>query len=751
MEDETGERSSFIIGLIENRAKEVGVAAFDLRSASLHLSEYIETSSSYQNTKTLLHFYDPIVIIVPPNKLAPDGMVGVSELVDKFYSSIRKVTMVRGCFDDTRGAVLVKSLAAKEPSALGLDTYYKQYYLCLAAAAATIKWIEAEKGIIIMNHSLVVTFNGSFDHMNIDATSVHNLEIIEPLHSTLLGTSSKKKSLFQTLKSTRTTGGTRLLRANLLQPLKDTETIKARLDCLDELMTNEQLFFGLSQALRKFPKETDKVLCHFCFKPKKVTNEVTGIDNARKSQLLISSIIVLKTALDALPLLSTVLKDANSFLLGNIYKSVCENDKYASIRKRIGDVIDEDVLHTRVPFVARTQQCFAIKAGIDGFLDIARRSFCDTSEAIHNLANKYREDFKLPNLKIPFNNRHGFYFSIPQKDIQGKLPSKFIQVMKHGNSIHCSTLDLASLNARNKSAAKECYLHTETCLEALMDAIREDVSVLTLLAEILCLLDMLVNSFAHMISTKPVDRYTRPHFTGKSGKSTYLQQICQIVILAQIGCYIPARFATLRVVDRVFTRMGTVDNLESNSSTFMTEMKETAFILQNISERSLVVMDELGRATSSSDGFAIAWSCCEKLLALKVYTVFATHMENLSALATMYPNVKILHFDVEVKNNRLDFKFELKDGSRHVAHYGLLLAGVAGLPSSVIESARNITSRITEKEVERKEANNAQYAGIQMRYRVVQHLICLKYSSQDQDSIRQALEHLKRCYANHTI
>ncbi|CAK9173258.1 unnamed protein product [Ilex paraguariensis] len=658
MEDDTGERSSFVIGLIENRAKEVGVAAFDLRSASLHLSQYIETSSSYQNSKTLLHFYDPMVIIVSPNKLAPDGMVGVSELVDKFYSSIKKVIMARGCFDDTRGAVLVKNLAAKEPSALGLDTYYKQYYLCLAAAAATIKWTEAEKGVIITNHSLLVTFNGSFDHMNIDATSVQNLEIIEPMHSSLWGTNNKKRSLFHMLKTTRTTGGTRLLRANLLQPLKDSETIKARLDCLDELMSNEQLFFGLSQALRKFPKEIDRILCHFCFKPKKVTSEVLGIGGARKSQILISSIILLKTALDALPLLSKVLKDAKSFLLANVYKSICENEKYATIRKRIGEVIDEDVLHARVPFVARTQQCFAVKAGIDGLLDIARRSFCDTSEAIHNLANKYREDFRLQNLKIPFNNRQGFYFSIPQKDIQEKLPSKFIQIIKHGNNIHCSTLELASLNVRNKSAAVECYLRTELCLEALMDAIREDVSVLTLLAEVLCLLDMIVNSFAHTISTKPVDRYTRPQFTDNgplaidagrhpilesihngfipnniflseasnmvivtgpnmSGKSTYLQQVCLIVILAQIGCYIPARYATVRVVDRIFTRMGTVDNLESNSSTFMTEMKEMAFIMQNVSQRSLIVMDELGRATSSTDGFAIAWSCCEHLLALK--------------------------------------------------------------------------------------------------------------------------------------
>ncbi|KAF9689900.1 hypothetical protein SADUNF_Sadunf01G0140400 [Salix dunnii] len=849
MEDDTVEKSSIVTGLIENRAKEVGMAAFDLRSASLHLSQYIETSSSYQNTKTLLQFYDPVVVIVPPNKFAPDGMLGVSDLVDGFYASVKKVVMARGCFDDTKGAELIKNLAATEPSALGLDTYYKQYYLCLAAAAATIKcgnyvfihatvyclfkmpvhhfgvidvlsgilrhsvvgyrpnmtsfqqwtdaepflllfiegintscsvteakcpcWtgvsviilplkesfnciihrIEAEKGVVVTNHSLLVTFNGSFDHMSIDATR------------------------------------TRLLRANLLQPLKDIKTINTRLDCLDELMSNEQLFFGLSQALRKFPKETDRVLCHFCFKPKKVTSEVVGADNARRSQVLISSIILLKTALDALPLLSMALKDAKSFLLANLYKTISENEKYVSIRKRVGEVIDEDVLHARAPFVARTQQCFAVKAGIDGLLDIARRTFCDTSEAIHNLANTYREDFKLPNLKLPFNNRQGFYFSVPQKDIQGKLPSKFIQ-----------------LNVRNKSAAAECYIRTEVCLEALLNSIREDVSALTLLAEVLCLLDMIINSFAYTISTKPVDRYTRPEFTSsgplaidagrhpilesihddylgvgrllfiasfpfksildsvlkivdagrivlfRSGKSTYLQQVCLIVILAQIGCYVPARFSTIRVVDRIFTRMGSIDNLESNSSTFMTEMKETAFIMQNVSPRSLVLMDELGKATSSSDGFAIAWSCCEHLLSLKAYSIFATHIENLSELATIYPNVRIVHFHVDIKSNRLDFKvFQLEDGPRHVPHYGLLLAEVAGLPRSVIETARSITSKITEKHIKKMEVNCTQYHKLQMVYRVAQRLICLKYSNQDEDSIRQALHDLKEQYVNGTL
>ncbi|KAG2636976.1 hypothetical protein PVAP13_2NG481800 [Panicum virgatum] len=516
-------------------------------------------------------------------------------------------------------------------------------------------------------------------------------------------------------------------------------------------MSNEELFFGLTQGLRKFPKESDKVFCHFCFKPKKVMDEVLKPPNGRKSQMLISDIIILKTALDAIPFFSKVLKGAKSFLLRNIYQTVCENPKYEKMRKRIGDIIDEDVVHSRAPFVACTQQCFAIKAGIDGLLDVARRSFCDTSEAIHNLASKYREEYNMPNLKIPYNIRQGFYFIIPQKDITGRLPNKFIQVVRHGKNVHCSSLELASLNVRNKSAAAECFRRTELCLEGLIDEIREDIGILTLLAEVLCLLDMIVNSFAHTISTKPVDRYTRPEFTddgpmainagrhpiletlhtdfvsndiflseasnmvlvmgpNMSGKSTYLQQICLIVILAQIGCYVPAQFASIRVVDHIFTRIGNGDNVENNSSTFMTEMKETAFIMQNVSSK---------------------------------YTIFATHMEGLSELATMYPNVKILHFEVNLGNDRLDFKFRLKDGIRRVPHYGLLLARVAGLPASVIDTATSITSQITQQEMTRMDANCEEFRSLRMAYQVAQRLVCLKYSNQGDDYIREELRKLK--------
>lgn len=129
-----------------------------------------------------------------------------------------------------------------------------------------------------------------------------------------------------------------------------------------------------------------------------------------------------------------------------------------------------------------------------------------------------------------------------------------------------------------------------------------------------------------------------------------------------------------------------------------------------------------------------------------LYTIFATHMEDLSDLATLYPNVKILHLHVDIRNNRLDFKFQLKDGPRHIPHYGLLLAGVAGLPNSVIETASVITSRILEQEAKKMEVKKLQYYPIQMLYRVAQRLICLKHSNHDEDTIREAIQTLKESY-----
>ncbi|KAJ7520528.1 hypothetical protein O6H91_19G009400 [Diphasiastrum complanatum] len=701
-ENEAPSSAHFVVGLIENRAKEVGIAAFDLRTASLYLCQFIETSRSYQNTMTLLHYFEPsdIIISSSTNNVAPEGMIGVAGLLDhNDLCHARKVKLARGCFDDTKGAMLLQSLALKDYYPLSLDCYNKQYYLCLGAAAAVIKWIENEKGVIITNHSVRISFNGSCDHMSIDVTSVQNLEVIEPLSFRLGQHLNKRGSLFGILNTTRTFGGSRLLRANLLQPLKDIQTINARLDCMDELTSKEKLFFGLSQALHKFPKNLDRVLCHFCFSKRKITEDITGSASTKRSQAIVASIILLKEAIQLLPPLLEVLQHADCLLLQNIKKSMCLHPGYDQLRQRIEAVIDDDVLHSRAPFIARTQQCFAVKAGFDGFLDIARKTFCDTSEAIHALAKKYREDLILPNLKMPFNSKRGFYMSIPEKDLnQRKLPDIFIQVTKQGKNVHFSSYELMSFNTRNQRAAAECYARTEHCLEGLTKQIREDIFLLILLAESVSLMDMMVNSFAYLVVNKSLGSYNRPEFTengpvaieagrhpilenagsdefvanstflseasnmvivtgpNMSGKSTYICQVALITIMAHIGCYVPTKFASFRVVDRLFTRIGTRDSVGSNSSTFMTEMRETAFFTQNLTARSFIFIDELGRATSSSDGLAIAWSCSEYLLSLRAYVIFATHMQRLVELSSIYPNVKICQFSAGITNNRLDFK-----------------------------------------------------------------------------------------------
>lgn len=238
---------SFIVSLIANRANEVGFAAFDLRTANLHLSQFIETSRSYQNTATLLQYFDPTDIITPANVIEPQGIIGLIGVVNQ-YASASKVTLARGCFDDTKGAILVQSLVLNETISSTLEASYKHYYLCLGAAAALFRWVDHEKGITLANRSVEVTLNGSFDHMNIDGTSVQNLELVESLHLQA-GPQKKRGCLFEMLKTTKSVGGTRLLRANLLQPLKDKNTINTRLDCLDELTSDEQIFFGISQAL----------------------------------------------------------------------------------------------------------------------------------------------------------------------------------------------------------------------------------------------------------------------------------------------------------------------------------------------------------------------------------------------------------------------------------------------------------------------------------------------------------------------
>eukprot|EP00898_Chlorokybus_atmophyticus_P008950 jgi/Chlat1/9056/Chrsp94S08358 len=528
------------------------------------------------------------------------------------------------------------------------------------------------------------------------------------------------------------------------------------------------MFFDLGQTLSRLPKNVDRTLSQFALK-QRVSTLADGTAQARRNQKIVAGVIELKQTLELVPAAAQALESCQSITLENIRTNVFVHPGLEALKSSIEKVIDEDIIHSKAAFVTRTQQCFAVKAGVDGFLDVARKAFCETT--VYDLASRYREEFDLPGLKTPYNSKRGFYISIPVLEVQklqgASLPKVFIQVTRHSKHYMCSSQELVSLNMRNKSAANECYFRTIQVLEGLCQRIREDQPLLNVLSESFALLDMLVNSFAYLVSSATAESYVRPELaedapiaidggrhpvfdkmlgdqfvanttylseasnmlilTGPnmSGKSTYLHQVALIVILAQIGCFVPAKFASLRPLDRLLTCIGTGDNLESNASS-------------------------LGRATATADGFAIAWSCCEFLLAQNLYTIVATHDHRLGELCSLYPNVKLCSLAVSTANSRLSFHYSVAQGSCNVTNYGLLLASVAGIPDTVIKEATDIAAQVDLKAAQRKRITDQQYAALRNEYSIVQRLLCLRQATLSDDLLREYLQNLKDSIAQLT-
>lgn len=225
-----------------------------------------------------------------------------------------------------------------------------------------------------------------------------------------------------------------------------------------------------------------------------------------------------------------------------------------------------------------------------------------------------------------------------------------------------------------------------------------------------------------------------------SGKSSYLRTVCVNVVLAQCGCFVAAKWACLSPLDRLLTRMGTEDCLESHASTFSLEMLEMSYILRMATPRSLVVLDELGRSTSTADGLAIAWGCCEMLLRLKAFTLVATHMPRLCELATLYPNVKTASLAVAVGAGHMAFRYTMCEGVCDVPHYGLLLAQAAGIPSAVSRDAAALVKVVEAREQQRRQAPApVAHGALHRLYAFIHRLCCLRHSTMPAAELRAHL------------
>uniref|UniRef100_A0A2K5YHJ3 MutS homolog 4 n=1 Tax=Mandrillus leucophaeus TaxID=9568 RepID=A0A2K5YHJ3_MANLE len=713
---------SVIVAVVEGRGLargEIGMASIDLKNPQIILSQFADNTTYAKN--------------------------------------VNFTTIQRKYFNETKGLEYIEQL-------------------CIAEFSTVLMEVQSFiQNSVYAPKSLKICFQGSEQTAMIDSSSAQNLELLINNQDC-----RNNHTLFGVLNYTKTPGGSRRLRSNILEPLVDVETINMRLDCVQELLQDEELFFGLQSVISRF-LDTEQLLSVLVQIPKQ--------DTVNAAESKITNLIYLKHTLELVDPLKIAMKNCNTPLLRAYYGSL-EDKRFGIILEKIKTVINDDARYMKGCLNMRTQKCYAVRSNINEFLDIARRTYTEIVDDIAGMISQLGEKYSLP-LRTSFSSARGFFIQMTTDCLalpNDQLPSEFIKISKVKNSYSFTSADLIKMNERCQESLREIYHMTYMIVCKLLSEIYEHIHCLYKLSDTVSMLDMLL-SFAHACT---LSDYVRPEFTdtlaikqgwhpilekisaekpianntyitegsnfliitgpNMSGKSTYLKQIALCQIMAQIGSYVPAEYSSFRIAKQIFTRLSTDDDIETNSSTFMKEMKEIAYILHNANDKSLILIDELGRGTNTEEGIGICYAVCEYLLSLKAFTLFATHFLELCHLDALYLNVENMHFEVQhVKNTSRNkeailYTYKLSKGLTEEKNYGLKAAEVSSLPPSIVLDAKEITTQIT-----RQILQNQRSTPEMERQRAVYHLATrlvqtARNSQLDPDSLRIYLSNLKKKY-----
>ncbi len=560
-------------------------------------------------------------------------------------------------------------------------------------------------------HHVEKNLNGNLSHvstvktvrkegiMNLDAFTVRNLEIFASL-----ATQGTHGTLIDVMDETCTAGGGRLLRSWLYHPLTDLKSIRNRHDSVEGFVRDKARLLNARSIL----------------------NEMTDIERAigkmTKQKLMPRELSGFRVSLEKIPEIITLLKNSNHPSLRKISKTFEDVSGIADTIKNI--LADEPP--------ANLQKIGAIREGVHAELDDLRSVSTSGKQWIANLQSKEREKTGIQSLKIGFNKVFGYYIEVTKAN-QAQVPEDYIRKQTLVNAERYITPDLKEfeekiLTADERIREIESEIYFDLCSNVL-----DDSQSLQFNAQILNRLDVL-STFGHIAlgneyskpdmvketlielkeSRHPVveqllpatDRFVPNGLTMHSktsqihlitgpnmaGKSTYLRQIGQIVLMAQIGSFVPAKFAKLGCVDQLFTRVGASDNLAGGESTFLVEMNEASNILNNATEKSLVLLDEIGRGTATFDGLSLAWAITEFLhnnSDCAALTLFATHYHELTDLEYSLDRLENHHAAVKEFGDKIVFLRKILPGPGDKS-YGIHVAKMAGLPPSVIQRASEI-------------------------------------------------------------
>jgi DNA mismatch repair protein MutS len=572
--------------------------------------------------------------------------------------------------------------------------------LATGAAAAILHYLRDTQRTAL-HHLERPSFYNRADALILDATTVRNLELVEPLFAG----ESKESTLLHVLDRTRTGMGGRLLRRRLLAPSIDVGEIEGRLDSVQELCAAPILRADISKHLESI-LDLERLLA-------KISLSSAG----PRDLLALARSLAVIPSLSALPVRAGLLLDIQSRL-----------DPIPEVRDRVLAAITEEP-------PANLSDGGTIRTGFDTALDELRDISRNSRTYLMQIEQRERTRTSIASLKIRFNNVFGYYIEISKSNLH-LAPADYQRKQTLVNAERFTTpelkeLEVKILEAEERSLAIERDLFEKLRLLASSHAARikataaavAEMDVAVALAEVAAESryarprfsisgevpgEMRVVAGRHPVIEKlaekdaqrfiPNDLYFHPDtefiavITGPNmgGKSTYLRQAALLAILAQMGSFIPADSALMPLVDRVFTRIGAADNLARGRSTFMVEMTETAVILNTATARSLIVLDEIGRGTSTYDGLALAWAVVEHIHRhIRAKTLFATHYHELTELAGQLDGVRNLHVSVKESGDQILFLRRVEPGAADRS-YGIEVARLAALPMSVIERAREI-------------------------------------------------------------
>ncbi len=538
--------------------------------------------------------------------------------------------------------------------------------------------------------------------MMLDNATRKSLEITENLMD-----GSKNYTLLKSIDKTKTTMGGRLIRRWVHEPLLDTQEIQNRLDGVEELLSSSGIQSNLYESLK-----------HIGDLERLSSRISMGLAGPK-------DLIALAHSLLAVPKCHHEIIQLKS----NCFKQIEKGFKdYGEVVEWIlSGIVEEPPVHLRDGGV--------IADGFDKDLDNLRHMVRDAKEYIAKLEHKAKEEIGVPTVKVGYNSVFGYYIEV-SKLHSSKVPEYYIRKQTTANAERYITADLKSyestvLNAHEKIVAMESEIFKSICFK-----LKESIADFMATAKSVATIDVLL-SFATVANS---NKYVKPTFTDKncleiisgrhpvveqecgigefvpnnltfehsnprlmiltgpnmSGKSTFLRQSALIVLMAQIGCFVPAESCHLSVCDRIFTRIGAKDEIALGQSTFMIEMLECANILKNATPDSLLILDEVGRGTSTYDGLAIAWSMVEYLSQLKAKTLFATHYHQLNSIAKQNPVVTNYRVMVEEDASEIIWTHRVVPGGADKS-YGIHVAKMAGVPSVVIQRANEILSDLEGK------------------------------------------------------